>query len=120
MSQRKIMSRTSNSITSPYANHEPRLLFSKAHQLFASESEQEVLEYLEDRNLDHAQLHFLLRHGRKGKAAELQLSEGRVIEAVDLFLEDDEDTSMSRAKETILQNLWYLTPFGVTLIKRDK
>ena len=75
---------------------------------------------MEDRNLDHAQLDLLLLHGRKGKAAELQLSEGRIIEAIDLFLEDDDDASMSRAKEIILQNLWHLTPFGVTLIKRDK
>jgi hypothetical protein len=90
----------------------------KAHKLF--ESVEEELEYLEDRNLDLAQLDLLLNHNRRIEAAELHLSEGRTLQAIDLFLEDDADrlTSMSKAKDNILQSLWKLSPFGVVPVNQ--
>lgn len=94
------------------------LLFSsrKAHRLF--ESVEEELEYLEDRNLDLAQINLLLLHNRRIEAAELHISEGRALEAIDLFLEDNQLNSMSKAKDSILQSLWKLSPFGVVPVEQ--
>ncbi|KAF8972584.1 hypothetical protein BDZ97DRAFT_1752471 [Flammula alnicola] len=86
--------------------------FKKAHQLF--ETVDEEIEYLEDRNLDMAQLDLLLLHGRRMEAAELHLAEGRVLEAIDLFMQTTQTTGIlySKAKNCIFQGLWQLLAFG--------
>ncbi len=72
--------------------------------------------------MDLAQLHLLLLHNRRIEAAELHLSEGRTLQAIDLFLGDDADrlTSMSKAKDSILRSLWKLSPFGVVPVNQAK
>lgn len=87
----------------------------KAHQLF--ETVEEEIEYLEDRNLDLAHVDLLLLHGRNMEAARLHLREGRILQAVDIFLRDKEnrEASMQRAHDCILEGLWALLPFGVSM-----
>ena len=88
------------------------LLFRKAHTLFATVEEEIV--YLEDRNIDDAHVDLLIRHEKKSDAAEVHLSEGRVLEAIDLFLDDKEnrEDSIQRAIDCVLQGLRYAMPFG--------
>ena len=87
------------------------LLFRKAHALFATVEEEIV--YLEDRNLDDAHVD-LIRHEKKSDAAKVHLSESRVLEAIDLYLDDSEDRedSIQRATDCVLQGLRKAMPFG--------
>jgi len=87
----------------------------KAHQLFTTVDEE--MGYLNDRNLDLAQVDLLLLHGRRVEAAQLHLREGRILQAVDIFLSDKEsrEISMQRANDCIIQGLWALLPFGVSM-----
>ncbi|KAF9523644.1 hypothetical protein CPB83DRAFT_681179 [Crepidotus variabilis] len=85
--------------------------FEKVHQLF--ENPEEEQEFLEDRSLNLVQVDLLLRHDKKSAAAELHLAENRILEAIDLFLEDGTKESISRAKDCIFCGLWKQMPFGV-------
>ena len=51
------------------------------------------------------------------EAAQLHLGEGRILQAVDIFLSDKEnrEASMQRAHDCILEGLWALLPFGVLM-----
>lgn len=51
------------------------------------------------------------------EAAKLHLGEGRILQAVDIFLSDKEnrEASMQRAHDCILEGLWALLPFGVSM-----
>ena len=91
------------------------MLLRKAHTLFATVEEE--IDYLEDRNLDDAHVDLLIRHEKKSDAAEVHLSEGRVLEAIDLFLDDNENRqdSIQRATDCILQGLRKAVPFGGTV-----
>lgn len=82
---------------------------------------EEELEYLDDRNLDGAQIELLVAHGRVADAAELHLSEGRTIEALELFLKDkgDPNQSMQRAIHCILQGLWREFSLGIRKSPND-
>lgn len=75
---------------------------------------EEEISYLEDRNLDDAQLDLLILHEKKSDAAAVHLSEGRVLEAIDLFLDDSENNrdSVQKAINCILQGLRKTMPFG--------
>ena len=86
--------------------------FRKAHTLFATVEEE--IGYLEDRNLDDAQVDLLIRHEKKSDAAKVHLSEGRVLEAIDLFLDDNENRqdSIQRATDCVLQGLRKAMPLG--------
>ena len=88
------------------------LLFRKAHALFATVEEE--VGYLEDRNLDDAHVDLLIRHEKKSDAAEVHLSEGRVLQAIDLFLDDNENRkeSIQRATDCVLQGLRKAMPLG--------
>ena len=88
------------------------LLFRKAHTLFATVEDEIV--YLEERNLDDAHVDLLIRHEKKSDAAEVHLSEGRFLEAIDLFLDDNENRqdSIQRAADCVLQGLRKAMPFG--------
>ena len=88
------------------------LLFRKAHTLFATVEEEIV--YLEERNFDDAHVDLLICQEKKSDAAEVHLSEGRVLEAIDLFLDDNENRkdSIQRATDCVLQGLRKAMPFG--------
>ena len=94
------------------AQSRSKLLFRKAHTLFATVEEE--IDYLDDRNLDDAHVDLLIRHEKKSDAAEVHLSEGRVLEAIDLFLDDSENRkdSIRRAADCVLQGLRRAMPFG--------
>ncbi|KAF8885252.1 hypothetical protein CPB84DRAFT_1788531 [Gymnopilus junonius] len=81
--------------------------YSKTHQLFSTFEEE--IEFLEDCDFDLAQLDLLLLHGRKSEAAGVHLAEGRIIEAIDLFIDDG---NAEKAKECIFQGLWERLSFG--------
>jgi len=53
-------------------------------------------------------------HEKKSDAAEVHLSEGRVLEAIDLFLDDNENRqdSIEKATNCVLQGLRKAMPFG--------
>ncbi|KAG7099943.1 hypothetical protein E1B28_001736 [Marasmius oreades] len=74
--------------------------------------DKDPLEYLEDRFLDGARGDVLVTLHRFKEAAELQWSEGNVFEAIELFLQDQTDSSSRRAGECILEALWQELPFG--------
>ncbi|KAJ7576870.1 hypothetical protein C8J56DRAFT_1171170 [Mycena floridula] len=75
---------------------------------------EDVLEYLEDRDLDNARAAVLVDLGRISEAAELHLSEGRTSTAIELFLKDqNNDQSVRQATTCILQSLWSKFSFGV-------
>ena len=88
------------------------MLFRKAHTLFATVEEEIV--YLEDRNFDDAHVDLLIRQEKKSDAAKVHLSEGRVLEAIDLFLDDNEnrEDSIQRATDCVLQGLRKAMSFG--------
>jgi hypothetical protein len=88
------------------------LLFRKAHALF--DTVEEEIDYLEDRNFDDAHVDLLIRHEKKSDAAKVHLSEGRVLQAIDLFLDDNEnrEDSIQRATDCVLQGLRKAMPFG--------
>ena len=69
----------------------------------------EEIEFLEDGNFDQAHLDLLLLHGRKLEAASLHQTEGRFLEAADLFIEA---ANLERAQGCLLQGLWRLMSFG--------
>lgn len=70
-----------------------------------------------DRSLDLAQVDLLLLHGRKQEAAELHLAEGRILNAVDIFLdsEDSYPDASQRAISCILAGLWNLFSIGAIM-----
>jgi hypothetical protein len=88
------------------------LLFRKAQTLFATMEEE--IGYLEDRNLDDALVDLLIRHGKKSDAAKVHLSEGRILQAIDLFLDDNfnRQDSIHRATNCVLQGLRKAMPLG--------
>lgn len=86
-------------------------LFSKAAELFSSKEEE--LEFLEDHDLDIARAEVLESLGRQAEAAELYLAEGRTLDAIHLFLKDDNDqNSLRRGRQCILEGLWQNLSFG--------
>lgn len=80
------------------------------------ESLDDQLEYLEERDMDIARAALLVAHGRPREAAELHLSEGRTLEAINFFIQDTEsEDSSHRAIECILDGLWRKLSFSVPL-----
>lgn len=79
---------------------------------------EEEIEYLEDRNLDDAHLDLLMLHDKKSDAAEVLLKEGHVLEAIDLFLDDNENrqNSMQKATNCVLQGLRKAMPVGGSVV----
>ncbi|KAG6884795.1 hypothetical protein C0992_005764 [Termitomyces sp. T32_za158] len=86
--------------------------FGKARELFSTD--EDVLEYLEDIDLGHVRAQVLLSLGRSVEAAALHLAEGRIQEAIPLFLQNDQDMySMHQACLCILQGFWNNISYGV-------
>lgn len=79
---------------------------------------EEEIDYLEDRNFYDAHVDLLMLYERKSDAAEVRLAEGRILEAIKLFLDDDVDRqgSIQRAANCILQGLRKVMPFGGSVI----
>ncbi|KAI0641195.1 hypothetical protein C8Q79DRAFT_920041 [Trametes meyenii] len=77
----------------------------KAHALF--DSSDEALEYMAGYGLETPRASLLEQLGRFTEAAESQLGEGNILEAVRLFLMDRENAdSPSRAGRAVLDALW--------------
>ncbi|KAL0571720.1 hypothetical protein V5O48_010244, partial [Marasmius crinis-equi] len=76
------------------------------------EPSEDPLEYLEDRLLSGAMGDVLVAALRHDEAAELHLSEGRILEAIELFLQSPSESSSRRAGECVLEALWQVLPFG--------
>ncbi|KAI9068145.1 hypothetical protein FKP32DRAFT_1672451 [Trametes sanguinea] len=95
---------------------------SKARDLF--ESDEEILEYMDDYGLDMARASFLERLGRYEDAAEFHLSEGDVFEAIRLLTLDRKDSRLvKKAMHCLLDGLWRHLPLGTSvtdsLLKAD-
>ncbi|KAF4623894.1 hypothetical protein D9613_001576 [Agrocybe pediades] len=87
----------------------------KTTQLFSSTKEQ--LVYLEDFDLDASRAALLEQLGQFQEAAQIHLQEGRIREAIRLYLQDSsDDASLHRGITCILQGLWERASFGVTSI----
>ncbi len=84
----------------------------KALSLF--ESYEESLLFTQDYDLDVQQIVLLENTGRKAEAAEIHLSEGRLKEAIGLFISDTANPlSARRAVDCILYSLWDTFFFGM-------
>ncbi|KAI3622615.1 hypothetical protein WG66_015967 [Moniliophthora roreri] len=77
------------------------------------ETSEEALEYAEERDLDIARGDILVAHLRLSEAAELHWSEGRPMEAIDLFLKEGSSESVGRASQCIIEELWQRISFAV-------
>ena len=73
---------------------------------------EDPVEYLEDRLLSGALGDVLVAAERLDEAAELHWAEGRVIEAIDLFVGCQTVSASRRAAECVLEGLWQMLPFG--------
>ena len=75
---------------------------------------EDEIVYLEERNIDDAHIHLLMLHEKKSDAAKVHLSGGRIIEAIDLFLDDSENRqeSIQSAITCVLQGLRKAMPLG--------
>ncbi|KAF8222237.1 hypothetical protein L208DRAFT_1381918 [Tricholoma matsutake] len=81
-------------------------------QLFNSDEEE--LGYLEEYDLDVSRAAVLKELGRYKEAGEIHLAEGRTLEAIELFLIDDNDQDTVRhGHACILQGLWRHLSFAV-------
>ena len=84
---------------------------SKARELFSTDEEE--LEYLEDLDLGVARAEALRSLGRPAEAAALHLAEGRIQEAISLYLQDSQsEDSTHQASLCILRGLWDSVSYG--------
>ncbi|TCD62368.1 hypothetical protein EIP91_006977 [Steccherinum ochraceum] len=90
----------------------------QATRLF--DSLEDAMEYMEEYEFDVARADLFERSGRLTEAAELHISEGRVVKAISLLLKDAGDDSLSRAQSCLLDGLWKALPFGVTVRFREQ
>ncbi|KAL7285962.1 hypothetical protein ACG7TL_001077 [Trametes sanguinea] len=87
---------------------------SKARDLF--ESDEEILEYMDDYGLDMARASLLERLGRYEDAADFHLSEGNVFDAIRLLKLDRSNRRLvSKAMHYLLDELWRRLPFGTSV-----
>ena len=102
----------SHGLFSPKHSWLINLYYSKATQLFDSVDEE--LEYLEDFDLDVSRAAVLEKLHKYEEAAEIHLLEGRTLEAIRLFLMDENNQAViQRGNTCILQGLWENLSFGV-------
>ncbi|KAJ3757218.1 hypothetical protein EV360DRAFT_46501, partial [Lentinula raphanica] len=89
----------------------------QAGSLFNSVDEQ--LDYLKSKDMDIAQAAVLVNHNKMHEAAELHLAQGRILEAIYVFLEDigiNHQKSSQRATECIIGGLWQKLNFAVSSV----
>ena len=73
---------------------------------------------MEDYGFQVARADLLEKAGRLFDAAELHLSEGHLVKAIQLFVKDGENAaSRQRAEQCLLDALWQHLSFGVTVKK---
>ncbi|KAI0641201.1 hypothetical protein C8Q79DRAFT_992409 [Trametes meyenii] len=94
----------------------------KARELF--DTDDDILEYMDDYGLDVARASFLEHLERYGDAAELHLAEGNTFEAIRLLTLDRNNTrSIQKAMQCLLDGLWSHLPCGTlvneALVKTD-
>ncbi|CDO74781.1 hypothetical protein BN946_scf185001.g29 [Trametes cinnabarina] len=94
----------------------------KARELF--DTDEGMLEYMDDYGLDMARAAFLEKLGRYEDAAEYHLSEGNVFEAIRLLtINRSDDRLVRRAMQCLLDGLWRRLPLGTAvteaLLKAD-
>lgn len=85
-----------------------------ASDLQLIKSQDELLEVLADYGFDADRVTILLKSNRFAEAADLRLKEGDIIEAIRLFLQDNQPTSHQRAASCILNILWKSFPLGAS------
>ncbi|EMD41416.1 hypothetical protein CERSUDRAFT_89982 [Gelatoporia subvermispora B] len=94
-----------------------RLEYLRQHKLLQARalfgSDEEALEYMDDYGLDVARATVLTELGRYAEAAQLHLSEGRMLEAIRLLLLDGSEDSVQQASRCILDGLWMRLSFGL-------
>ncbi|TFY57544.1 hypothetical protein EVJ58_g6956 [Rhodofomes roseus] len=84
----------------------------QARELF--ESDEEILEFLDDRGLYVSQVDLLEELGQFRQLAKLHLTQGHVLEAITAFLKDNGNPdSAKRASQCILDGVCQLLSFGV-------
>ncbi|KAH9921295.1 uncharacterized protein B0H18DRAFT_880310 [Fomitopsis serialis] len=84
----------------------------QARELF--ESDEEILEFLDDRGLYVSQVDLLDELGQFGQVAELHLTQGHVLEAIAAFLKDHSNPdSAKRASQCVLDGIWQGLSLGV-------
>ncbi|OBZ79120.1 TPR and ankyrin repeat-containing protein 1 [Grifola frondosa] len=84
----------------------------EARELF--ESDEDALEYMDDYGLDIARATLLEELGRFADAAELHLAEGHTLDAIRLFLADQQNSiSVRRAYQCLLDGLWRHLSCGI-------
>jgi hypothetical protein len=72
------------------------------------------LEYLEEYDLDISRAAVLEELGRYKEAGDIHLAEGRILEAIQLFLMNNDDQyTVRRGHACILQGLWRHLSFAV-------
>lgn len=88
------------------------LAHSQAKKLFSSD--QEALDFAADYHLDVAQATLLQDLGNHADAAEVHLAEGRITEALDIFLDNLADKECARrAADFVIRGLWERLSFGI-------
>ncbi|KZT68439.1 hypothetical protein DAEQUDRAFT_671296 [Daedalea quercina L-15889] len=84
----------------------------RARALF--DSDEDALEYMDDRGLDPARAALLEQLGRFSDAAQVHLDEGRTLEAIPLFLRDRQNPhAHERASYCLLDGLRRRLSFGI-------
>ncbi|TFK22052.1 hypothetical protein FA15DRAFT_758287 [Coprinopsis marcescibilis] len=84
----------------------------KSKELFKTEDEQ--LEYFEENDfLDESHAIFLEELGKNEDAAKIHLAEGRILDAVRLYILDEtNEDAMRQGSRMVFKGLWQLLPFG--------
>jgi hypothetical protein len=78
-------------------------------------SDEEALEFIEEYDFIDARVVLLTKLGRRGKAADLYIPEGRKLEAIQLLLDDLGDShSIHRGMGYILSGLWEIFSMAIT------
>ncbi|KAH8101588.1 hypothetical protein BXZ70DRAFT_933981 [Cristinia sonorae] len=91
----------------------------QATQLF--DDLDQAMKFMEEYEFDVARADLLERAGHFSEAAELHLTDGHVVRAITLFLQANSEVSRMRAETCLLDGLWRLLPFGVSMkFRRDQ
>ncbi|PCH33053.1 nucleoside triphosphate hydrolase protein [Wolfiporia cocos MD-104 SS10] len=84
-------------------------------ELFDNEDADAALEFLDDLGLDHARFTVLKSLKRSAEAAEILLLQGRIMDAIDTFMEDESNpTAILRASQCLLDELWRGLSLGIS------
>ncbi|KAI0327262.1 hypothetical protein GY45DRAFT_1428013 [Cubamyces sp. BRFM 1775] len=95
-----------------YFLREKRII--KARELF--ETDEEILEYMDDYGLGVARASYLEELGRYEDAADIYLSEGNILQAIRLLTMDRGNTKLvKKAMRCLLDGLWRHLPFGTAM-----